>query len=157
MQEGLIYGIIALMHKDFYASGFLYHPKTQQILLQQVISANIEPIWSMLGGENLKNETSEASFGRIIYKVLRIKIKPNNIFPVYTYFHSEKNIDHFICYAKITKLEKFPNSKKSLFSWFTFKQIQKMNLPAQIKQDIIVGQRVIQSSIRKGLGERTIE
>jgi len=145
------------MHKNFYASGFLYHPKTAQILLQQQNSANTEGVWSLFGGENLKNETSEQSFGRIIYKTLRLKIKPNNIFPVYTYFDTKKDKDNFICYAKLTKLEKFQNTKKFSFSWFTFKQIQKLNLPAQIKQDIIVGQRVIQSSIRKGLGERTIE
>lgn len=157
MQEDQIYDIIRLMHKDFYASGFLYHQKTQQILLQQDTSANTEAVWSLFGGDNLKNETSEQSFERIISKILHIKVKPNNIFPVYTYFHSEKNKDHFICYAKVTKLEKFPNTKKSLFSWFTFKQIQKLNLPTQIKQDIIIGQRVIDSAIRKNLGEKTIE
>jgi hypothetical protein len=60
-------------------------------------------------------------------------------------------------YAIVNKLEKFPDNAKTLFSWFTFKQIQKLHISNQIKQDIIVGQRVIDSAIRKSLGQQTIE
>lgn len=146
------------MHKDFYASGFIYHSKTAQILLQQENSAENEPLWSLFGGESKASEKSpEETFVRIIYLHLKIKLNPKNVFVVYNYPHESKNKDHFIHYAKINKLEKFKNTKKKLFSWFTFKQIQKLKISEQTKQDIMVSQRVIASSIRKKLGERTID
>jgi hypothetical protein len=53
-------------------------------------------------------------------------------------------------------METFPSTKKAAFAWFSFKQIQKLRIPDQIKQDIIVGQRVIDSATRKSLGQQTI-
>ena len=147
-----------MMHKDFYASGFIYHSRSQQILLQQDNSAESEPLWSLFGGENKTSEkTPEETFGRIIYLHLKFKVNPKNIFAVYSYPHQDKNKDNFIHYAEIKKLEKFKNTKKKIFSWFTFKQIQKLKISEQTKQDIMVSQRVIASSIRKKLGERTID
>jgi ADP-ribose pyrophosphatase YjhB (NUDIX family) len=145
------------MHKDFYASGFLYHPKTQQILLQQQNTADTDAIWSLFAGERQGKETAEEAFRRIIHSHLHLKLKPNNIHLIYSYFHENKNKNNYIYYAKIRKLEKFNGTKKVLFSWFTFKQIQKLHLPAQIRQDIIVGQRVIDAAIRKSLGQQSIE
>ncbi|HYM65004.1 MAG TPA: NUDIX hydrolase [Candidatus Sulfotelmatobacter sp.] len=146
------------MHKDFYASGFLYHSKSQQILLQQETSADSQSQWALFGGENKASEkTPEEAFERIIYVHLRFKINPKNVFAVYSYPHQDKNKDNFIHYAEIRKLEKFKNTRKKLFSWFTFKQVQKLKLSEQTKQDIMVSQRVIASSIRKKLGERTID
>jgi ADP-ribose pyrophosphatase YjhB (NUDIX family) len=145
------------MHKDFYASGFLYHPKSQQILLQQPNTADSETGWSLFGGEGLNKETAEETFKRVLYLHLRLEIKPKNIFPIYSYFHTDKGKNNYLHYAIVRKLEIFPNTKKTLFSWFTFKQIQKMHISDQIKQDIIVGQRVIDSAVRKSLGQQTIE
>jgi len=145
------------MHKDFYASGFLYHPKTQQILLQQENTADIEPTWSLFGGDSLNGETSEEAFRRIIKQALKLDLKLNAISQIYNYFHDEKHKDSFVHYAKVRKLEKFDNSKKFTYAWFTFKEIQKLHIPISVKQDIIVGQRVIDSAIRRSLGQQTIE
>ncbi|MGA2967613.1 MAG: NUDIX domain-containing protein [Candidatus Levyibacteriota bacterium] len=145
------------MHKDFYASGFLYHPKSQQILLQQPITADSETGWSLFEGKSLHKETAAETFRRIIRSQLHLELKPKHIFPIYSYFHADKGKDNFIHYAIVRKLETFPKSKKTEYTWFTFKQIQKMHIPDQIKQDIIVGQRVIDSAMRKSLGQQTIE
>ena len=145
------------MHKDFYASGFLYHPKTQQILLQQENTADLEPTWSLFGGDGLANETSEGAFKRIIRSALSLDLKPNAIFQIYNYFHEERHKDNFIYYAKVRKLEKFESNKKFTYSWFTFKEIQKLHIPDKLKQDIVVGQRVIDSAIRRSLGQQTID
>jgi hypothetical protein len=145
------------MHKDFYASGFLYHPKTQQILLQQQNNDDTGTGWSLFEGESLNEETADETFKRIIFLHLKIELKPKNIFPIYSYIHATKNKNNFIHYAIVNKLGKFPENNNTLFSWFSFKQIQKLHIPNQIKQDIIVGQRVIDSAIRKSLGQQTIE
>jgi hypothetical protein len=145
------------MHNDFYASGFLYHPKSQQILLQQPITADGETEWSLFEGENLGEETGVETFKRVIFSHLHLDLKPKNIFPIYSYFHDDKGKNKFLHYAIVRKLETFPNTKKAIFAWFTFKQIQKLHISDQIKQDIIVGQRVIDSAVRKSLGQQTID
>jgi len=144
------------MHNDFYASGFLYHSKTQQILLQQQNDKDTESKWSLFIGEKLGEETEEETFRRTIYSSLRLKLKPRAVKPIYSYFHSDKNKNNYICYAKVETLGEFENLKQKLFGWFTFKQIQKINVSEQTKQDIVVGKRVIESALRKKLGERTI-
>lgn len=138
------------MHKDFYASGFIYHSKTQQILLQQ----NNTEEWTLLGGNSLKNETVEQAFKRVVSKILEIK-QSIPVQTVYNYFNDELKKDHYVSYITIRKLENFEGSKKT-FEWFNFKQIGKLKLSAQCKQDIIVSKRVIDSSIRKSLGQQTI-
>lgn len=144
------------MHKKIYASGFLYHPDSQQILLQQKISATQNSPWLLFGKESNKVKTGEESFKDLFYEVLNIRIKLSNIKIIYSYFSAELFNDNNIYYAEVKNLRKLPISKKLVFSWFTFKQIQKMNISSQTKQDIMVGQRVIESSIRKTLGLRTI-
>jgi ADP-ribose pyrophosphatase YjhB (NUDIX family) len=143
------------MHNYFYASGFLYHPKSQQILLQQENSTDSDNTWSLFGGENKGKEIFEETFLRVINAHLNLNIKPTAIFPIYNYLHRTTNKNTYLFYAKVTKLEKF-SDKKRVFTWFTFKQIQKLALSDQIKQDIIVGQRVIDSYMRKSLGLQTI-
>lgn len=144
------------MHKDFYASGFLYHHKSGQILLQQTNSAGQNPSWSLFGEKEIKNKTGQEAFRDIFFEKLGIKLKLQNINSVYTYRADEKGANYNIYYAKVKRLHKSPNPAKIEFSWFNFKQIQKLNLSEQTRQDILIGQRVIDSSIRKGLGQKTI-
>jgi ADP-ribose pyrophosphatase YjhB (NUDIX family) len=143
------------MHNSFYASGFLYHPRSQQILLQQENTADIEPTWALFGGDSLGNETSEEAFRRIINSALKLDLKLNAVCQIYNYFHEEKHKDSFVHYAKVRKLEKFVSNKNITYGWFTFKEIQKLKIPEKVKQDIVVGQRVIDSAIRRSLGQQT--
>lgn len=152
------YGIIFLVHKDFYASGFLYYPPAQQILLQQPISTNGLSLWSLFGAVVLSGETPKAAFQRIIKKQLALKIKPEMIESVYSYFQKDMERNHSILYAEAIEKKEFPPSEEGTISaWFTFKQILKLPLAEQTKHDIVVGQRVIQAKVRKSLGERTLE
>jgi ADP-ribose pyrophosphatase YjhB (NUDIX family) len=145
------------MHKDFYASGFLYYPRTQQILLQQENTADLEPTWSLFGGDSSNGESSAEAFKRIIHSALRLDLKLNTICEIYSYFHEEKHKDSVVHYAKVRKMEKFAGNKNITYAWFTFKEIQKLRIPDKVKQDIIVGQRVIDSAIRRSLGQQTID
>lgn len=146
------------MHKDFYASGFLYHLPTQQILLQQQKSTvNSTSYWSLFGGAQLHQETAEAAFQRIIHQSLRIKIDLSAIYPVYAYFHKDMAKNHAIVYAKIEDIHNFSLQNGIAVSWFTFKQIQKLPIGEQTKHDLTVGGRVIDSHIRKSLGQQTLE
>lgn len=144
------------MHKDFYASGFLYHHKTAQILLQQTNSADQNSSWSLFEKKAIKDKTGEETFVEIFFEHLDIKLKINTVNSIYTY-SAKDGTEYNIYYAQVKKLHKSTDSSKNGFSWFSFKQIQKLNLSEQTKQDILIGQRVIDSYIRKSLGQKTIE
>ncbi len=141
------------MHKVFYASGFLYRPKSQQILLQQVAkdpsTATSSP-WSIFGGINRKEEKTEIAFQRIIYDLLKVKLATKSIYAIYDYFHSGYKKFHYVFYGEVSETQNIHAPKGIIFSWFTFKQIIKLPFTEATKQDIIVGQRVIQAKLREG-------
>lgn len=122
------------MHKIVYASGFLYHPDSAQILLQQN-SSDPKPIWTLL----------ECANGKIFGQKTR---------PIYDYVAKGKK--YVISYAEVKKTKDFLAVKNLSFKWFTVKEISKLPISAQTKQDIIVGHRVIDSEIRRDIGEQTI-
>jgi hypothetical protein len=144
------------MHKDFYASGFLYNPLSQQILLQQQTAADENSPWGLLESEVTNGSCGEETFRNLISKHLNIKISLRKIFYIYTRYADGADKHHSIYYAEVKRAPKSFSSNKSKFSWFTFKQIHKLTLSEQTKHDIMVGQRVIDSAIRKSLGQQTI-
>ncbi|OGH08201.1 MAG: hypothetical protein A2152_00565 [Candidatus Levybacteria bacterium RBG_16_35_6] len=143
------------MHKGFYASGFLYHPSSEQILLQQITTADKDSTWSLFEGKTADDTSGEEMFRDIISRALNIKLKLRGIFCVYKYT-CKQEINHRIYYAELGKLRKFASFNNREFSWFSPKQIHKLNLSDQTRHDIVVGFRVIESSIRRSLGLRTI-
>jgi len=120
------------MKKNSCSHGFLYHSQSQQILLQQKVDE--QQVWTLL--EDLG------------------KFHPKEVLPVYDYVAKGKK--RVVSYAEVKKLANFPATKKLSFRWFSQKEISKLPLGAQTKQDIIVGRRVIDSQVRKDAGERTI-
>lgn len=144
------------MHKDLYASGFLYHPRSQQILLQQSTDPNDKQKWSLFEGKRLVDESSEEAFKRIALEILNIKLNHSSIHLVYEYFHPQMGRNQSITYAEVKTQKKLMATKGLLFGWFTFRQISRLGLSEQTKQDLTVGQRVIDSAMRKSLGQRTI-
>lgn len=133
------------MHKVFYASGFIYSLPTQQILLQQV---NNTSFWLLFGDKSRKDEKPIHTFRRVISQQLKIKISSKTIYSIYEY-SPEQDKNHHIFYAHIdNKGKKLRVRKGFIVEWFTFKQLSKLQLAQQAKQDIIVGQRVIQAAAR---------
>lgn len=131
------------MHKAFYASGFLFHLESQQILLHQPQQKNdTVSVWSMFGGANSQEEDASVTFQQIIYDALGVKLARRHIYPVYDYFHDVLNKTHYVYYAQVTKLRNYAFEGETL-SWFTFKQTLKLRFAEQTKQDIVVAQRVI--------------
>lgn len=140
-----------------YASGFLYHAKTDQILLQQLPTSDSSPVWSLFSTTEPKQAAPEKIFAALIKKVLKIPLDPKKIHEVYTYATKKGDGDCAILYAEITKMQEFKPVKGTRFAWFSRKQITKLPLSSQSKQDVIVGTRVIDASVRKSLGQHTLE
>ncbi|HEX8966006.1 MAG TPA: hypothetical protein VF820_06265 [Patescibacteria group bacterium] len=140
------------MHKRFYASGFIYHLPSQLILLQQPQS--IDAPWVLFEKEYEETKQPEDIFQNVISKSLNIKVK--NIHKIYSY--TEGNLKNYsLFYATVNKLEDFPPKNGYIFRWFTFKEILKIRTTDQTKHNIVVGQRVIESTERKERGEQTLE
>lgn len=144
------------MHKNFYASGFLYHPQSQQILLQQNNSiGNISSQWLLFGGEYLEKEEPEKLFKDLIFNILDIEI--GAVHPVYSYLNESSDAFQYIVYSKLNKFQNFSSRNNLTFAWFTFKEVLKLKITEQTKHDIVVGQRVIEAAVRKSLGEHTFQ
>ncbi len=139
------------MHKPIYASGFLYHLATQQILLQQT-STHADPIasWSMFSGKSQQEEDASTLFQRVIREELHINLEIKNILPVYDYVRDIHNTVHYILYAEVPTLYTFPSPSGNTLkcSWFTYKLTTKLQLDDQTKQDVIVSERVIKAQAR---------
>ena len=142
------------MHKDFYASGFLYHPVSQQILLQQnsVVSPASSP-WTLLGTTYKESENPEAILKDIILDLLDIQI--TTILPIYSYSGEDKEPSQYIGYTIAKTKKDFSPKNGFSFAWFSFKDVLKLQITPQTKHDIVVGQRVIEAAERKRLGQHT--
>lgn len=105
----------------------------------------------MVCGKSNKKEEAEGTFKRIIQKVLKVKLDSKSTYSVYDYFHSEYNAPHYVFYAEIKESKNVRLPKGNTFSWFTFKQIEKLPLADKTKQDIIVAKRVIEAKNRESL------
>lgn len=134
------------MHKNFYASGFLYHPNSQQILLQQFDSSSS---WSFFGQYGNSNEEPIRIFQQAISQDLSIKLPLKSLYPVYDYFNAEIGKNFFVFYAQVHfQKKRYGEKENSSLQWFTFKQTTKLSFPTQIRQDIVVAERVIKAKQR---------
>ncbi len=142
------------MHKKFYASGFIYHEPTGQILLQKPQLSESASSWTMIGAFYEEPNKPEDAFVRAVKELLEIQIDKPHF--VYTYFDDKQNTDRHIFYAIVNMKNEYPPKNDQLFQWFTFKEIIKIQASTQIKHDIIVGQRVIEAQLRKDRGEQSL-
>lgn len=137
------------MQTSFYASGFLYSPKTHRILLlKSQKKDSTDCLWSTLGGESSGEEEAQAAFQRIINEQLDLDLKAKNIYPIYDYFHNEKDKPNYVFYAEVKKPQEFNPLKGDTFSWVAFTEISKFLFTDRSKQDVIVGERVINAKWR---------
>lgn len=145
------------MLKNYHTSGFLYHPASQQILLQKQNCDDLNAPWTLIGSDGVGKETSVENFKRLLRTLLKLNLSLKTIHSVYDYFHAELKKKHFVSYAEVDELVDFPPTKEMIFNWFSYKEISKLKISKLTFQDIVVGQRVIDSSVRKKSGERTLE
>lgn len=143
------------MHKGFYASGFLYNPTSQEILLQQHTSPSVISGWSLFENVYDEKESAENIFTKTIHHILRIQL--DCVYPVYSYTDETSGKNQDVFYAICDNATSFAQKKDHIFQWFSFKEIAKLQLPEQMRHDILVGQRVIEAAGRKARGEHTFQ
>ncbi|MBI2008080.1 hypothetical protein HYS82_00280 [Candidatus Amesbacteria bacterium] len=132
------------MVRSYYTAGFLYHPETQQVLLQQ---KNPGLDWEMFGGESDMKDP-QAFFEKMMIRVLGNISGVKKIYPVYSYFNASMHKTHYIYYAIVARLKNYHSRTGETLAWFNFKQVAKLALSAQAKHDIVVAGRVIAAQAR---------
>lgn len=131
------------MPKAVYASGFLYNLKNHKILLIQSKQKDDKILWSMLGGESVGKEQPLEAFQRVVKKILGLDLKAKKIYPIYDYFNDTISKDNFVFYAEVKSLPNFDSKGEDSFTWIGFSETPKLPFTPHTKQDIIVGERVI--------------
>jgi len=107
--------------------------------------------YSLLGGESKEGEDALTTFQRIILKLLKINLKTKHIYPVYDYFHDTLDKVNYVFYAEVKSPKTFNSFKKNTLSWVTFNETLKLLFSPHTKQDVIVGERVINLKMRLAL------
>ncbi len=133
------------MHKPFYASGFLYHSASQQILLQQLQSGDDVKL-VLFGATSHKANDPQTVFQHCVEEALGVTIAASSIHPVYDYIH-DKLGEHFIFYVEVADIMPRAYSSKNKSEWLLLSKLSKCNMSEQTRHDIIVGERVIRSLV----------
>lgn len=131
------------MHKPFYASGFIYHQPTQQILLQQFTSGDDVKL-VLFRGKSRNGHDPQTVFQKCIEKTLGITIKPSSVHPVYDYIHDQLG-EHFIFYVEVRGATPKTYTSKNKTDWFPLSKLSKLAMSEQTRHDIVVSERVIRS------------
>lgn len=142
---------------SFYASGFLYSLKTHRILLlQSKPNTDTPPLWSTLGGDSIEGESAETTFQRIVNKLLNLNLETKDIHSVYDYSLEARDKVNYVFYAEIKSSQDFDPFKEKTFSWVAFGETSKLPFSAHSKQDVIVGERVINAKWRDDEARKTL-
>ena len=131
------------VHKSFYASGFLYHSPSQQILLQQLNGDN-EANLVLFCEKSHTGEDPQTVFQHCVEKALGITLKATSLHPVYDYVHTRLG-EHFIFYVEMADINPINYSSGNSTGWLPLSKLSKYSMTEQTRHDIIIGERVIRS------------
>lgn len=135
------------MHKNFYASGFLYHASSGQILLQQNGQTDDTSLTLLCARGNFGQSPSEV-FLQSIKKLLGISVHEKNIIPIYDYDHETMG-SQYIFYVDISDTPEALHYTGDRVGWFPLAKLSKLNLSTQARHDIVIGSRVIRANEEK--------
>lgn len=135
---------------SYHISGFLFHLKTQQILLHEIKNHNGKDnsVWTILTGEGRKKDP-KIEFKQLAKKMLGVNLPEDSIFSVYDYIDKIDRKTHLVFYGLIPQIKEFKETKERQLSWFQFKKAFKLKFADQVKHDIIIAQRVINAHSRE--------
>lgn len=131
------------VHKPFYASGFLYHSDSQQILLQQLTQGN-ETNFVLFRAKSVNGHDPQTVFRQCIEEALGITVTASTVYPVYDYVHDRLG-EHFIFFAEIMDDTPIKYGQDNTTGWIPIAKLSKYPMSEQTRHDIIIGERVIRS------------
>ena len=133
------------VHTSFYASGFLYHSPSQQILLQPLQNGDTVNL-TLFHEKCERGKDPLTVFKHCVERALGTTIPTSSIHPVYDYVH-DKLGEQYIFYVEVAGAEPKSYGAKNKAAWFSLLKLAKHEMSEQTRHDIIVGERVIRSLI----------
>lgn len=111
-------------------------------------------LWSTIRGESSGEEDAPAAFQRIVSELLDLNLKTKDIHPIYDYSYDSEDKINYVFYAVVKKAQDFSRFKNGAFSWVAFNEVSKLPFAPHFKQDVIVGERVINAKWRSDEAKR---
>ena len=125
--------------KSFYSGGFLYNPKTRQVLLHlRDAKAPINPNkWAFFGGISENDETPKECFVREMQEELNIGIAEHEVLPLCDYLNTNRGTWRYVFYVQ----SELPASAMKLgegadFRWIPLKEVFNYDLTKSVKSDL---------------------
>ena len=134
------------VHNSHYASGFLFHSPSQQILLLQPVLDSDTP-WSIIRVSHASSDDPLSVFTSHASRLL--KVTQLNVRPVYSYVDKKSQCQHSIFFADVTTRQNYPETTTFRYRWFELKDLRKLRMNDSIRHDIVVGTRVIAAGERE--------
>lgn len=134
------------MHKSFYASGFLYHLPSNQILLRKLTKGD-KDVFLLFRRRSFKNYDPQTVFLREVETRLETSISSSSINTVYDYIHSSLG-EHYIFYVELKGKVPASYQVNNLSGWFPLAKLSKYPMSEQTRHDIVIGERVIRSLVQ---------
>lgn len=128
------------MDTKYSVCGFLYHKKSNSILLKKNTTGTLEN-FSIFEKTGLSGQHPKDAFHQSLQLTLGIPIAKHHIFDVYDYL-SPSQEPTYVYYVEITT-SKFPDIQKTSYSWHPFPSLGKLPMHTQDAHDATIGERVI--------------
>lgn len=141
------------MQTPFHASGFIYHPASGQILLQEFHSGD-DVMLSLFGSASNNSADPQTVFQQCVEKALGMKVSPTSIHPVYDYVHDNLG-EHYIFYVEVSEAKPVMAGTKNKAAWCPLSKLAKLNMSEQTRHDIVVGERVLRNLLESTQPPRT--
>jgi len=130
---------MANLTDKFWAGGFLYNPKNNSVFLHKRDSnTKFNPnSWAFFGGLNENDESSLDCFIRELKEEIGIKLKKEDVIPLYDYFNEEFQTHRFVYYVISDKdKSEFTLNEGKGFNWVSLNQLGKYNLTEKTEKDL---------------------
>lgn len=125
--------------ESFYAGGFLYNPKTREVLLHKCDGNTlVNPHkWGFFGGTSEGKETPEETWIREMHEELNMVILPQSILPLCQYLHEERGIYRHVFFIE-SDLSKSAMrlGEGADFDWISLERVFKYDLTDKTARDL---------------------
>lgn len=123
----------------FWAGGFLYNPKTQEIFLhRRDANTKFNPNkWAFFGGLNEGNETPVECFIRELEEEIGLKVAANQVISLCEYMNYEFNTYRIVFYVTTdVAQEDLILGEGAGFSWVSIKKLPTLDLTSYTEKDL---------------------
>ena len=125
--------------KTFFAGGFLYNPKTKEVLLhKRDDKTDVNPnMWGFFGGSSENDEIPIQTFIREIREELGIELSEGSIIPLCDYLNVKRDTHRYVFYVLSNKKkEEMVLGEGADFDWIPLANVFSYDLTTKTVDDL---------------------